>query len=322
MTTTVPGSQSQLGASVLGAGIGTPVARDFVNLPFGRRLPVLVGFILLPVVSLKAAGQGGVDYDGHSFVTNPAPLLHFRVQDRPRLHGIDYHFPEQTAHGVALLARFPPFRLSDRRIHVDGPWYDNDAANLHFSRGITTIGAIPRYREQADAATNLRRQPQSRKWMLLTDPVWYAAAARLASELAQKNAADPRIPALRLLSEKHCYTNDRAAYLELGRFTFASERWSTDANGHFVGFPAIDIETTDGFQHPGSHPRGLPGKPRHSFHGRLPASHVGPGTVPSAQPGRLAAPHPRSARLQRSFRNDRLRMETPAGARRGAALFG
>src|SRR4051812_645398 len=85
-----------------------------------------------------------VDYDGHVFVTNPAPTLKFVRKMRPTPTGVDYDFAEQTAHGVVLLSRFPEFKLSDRRIHVDGPWYDSDAANLHFTRGIASIGAIPR----------------------------------------------------------------------------------------------------------------------------------------------------------------------------------
>jgi hypothetical protein len=190
-----------------------------------------------------------VDYDGHPFVTQAAPVLKFQRKTAPNLTGIDYWFPEQTAHGVALLSRFPAFKLSDRRIHVDGPWYDNEAANLHFTRGIATVGAIPRYREKDDAPTNLRKLPQFQKWSLMTDPVWYAAAGRLAKKLEKEDPASPHLPALRFLSEKHCYTNDRAAYLELGRYTFQSERWPTDQHGRFVGYPAIDIETTEGWNH-------------------------------------------------------------------------
>lgn len=60
------------------------------------------------------------DYDGHPFVTNPAPVLQFQRKVAPTPTGIGYEFAEQTAHGVALLSRFPAFTLSDRRIHVDG----------------------------------------------------------------------------------------------------------------------------------------------------------------------------------------------------------
>ncbi len=207
--------------------------------------------------TLAVAAESGlhvtpsVDYDGHAFVTNTAPGLRFERRNAPGRNGegIDYEFPEQTAHGVALLARFPAFKLSDRRIHVDGPWYDTAAANLHFTRGITSIGAIPRYREREDAPTNVRNLSQLQKWSLLTDPLWYAAAARLVRKLEKEDSADPRIPALRFLSEKHCYTNDEAAYRALGRYTFESERWPTDRDGEFVGYAAIDIETTEGFVH-------------------------------------------------------------------------
>lgn len=189
------------------------------------------------------------DYDGHAFVTNSAPVLKFVRKVQPTLTGIDYDFAEQTAHGVALLSRFPEFKLSDRRIHIDGPWYDSDAANLHFTRGIASIGAMPRYREKENAPTNLRKLPQFQKWSLMTDPVWYAAAARLVKKLEQENPADTRIAALRFLSKKHCYTNNEAAYRALGRYAFESERWPTDKKGEFVGYTAIDIETTEGFVH-------------------------------------------------------------------------
>ena len=210
------------------------------------RLCFIAAALILTCAS-QAVAQ--VDFDGHPFITNPAPVLTFQRKATPNLRGIDYAFPEQTAHGVALLSRFPPFKLSDRRIHVDWPWYDSDAANLHFTRGIATVGAIPRYRERDDAPTNVRKLPQFQKWSLMTDPVWYAAAARLVKKLEQEHPSDPRIPALRFLSENHCYTNDMAAYRKLGRYTFESERWPTDLNGHFVGYPAIDIETTSGFEH-------------------------------------------------------------------------
>jgi len=205
------------------------------------------------IFAFAVAARGGIaaelrDYDGHPFVTNPAPVLKFERKTQPSLTGIDYEFPEQTAHGVALLSRFPQFQLSDRRIHVDGPWYNSDAANLHFTRGIASIGAIPRYREKENAPTNLRKLPQVQKWSLMTDPMWYAAAARLVKKLEKESPGDARIAALRFLSEKHCYTNDEAAYRELGRYAFESERWPTDLKGEFVRYPAIDIETTEGWK--------------------------------------------------------------------------
>jgi hypothetical protein len=204
---------------------------------------------ILFVLFTQSRAADGVDFDGHAFVTTPAPVLQFRRQTSPRLGGIDYAFPDQTAHGVALLSRFPAFTLSDRRIHVDGPWYDSDAANLHFTRGIATIGAIPRYRETDEAPTNVRRLPQFQKWSLMTDPMWWGHAVRLADELEGKDPADARIAALRALGVGHYFTNDAAAYRALGRQVFEQERWPTDTEGRFVGYPAIDIETTGGFEH-------------------------------------------------------------------------
>lgn len=216
------------------------------------RPPFFPGLLAMATISLAAVvatAAQAVDFDGHPFVTNSAPVLKFERKTKPAPAGIDYEFPEQTAHGVALLARFPAFTLSDRRIHVDGPWYDSDEANLHFTRGIASIGAMPRYREKEQAPTNLRKLLQFQKWSLITDPVWYAAAARLVKKLEKEDPSDARIAALRFLSEKHCYTNDEAAYRELGRYAFQSERWPTDRRGHFVGYAAIDIETTQGFEH-------------------------------------------------------------------------
>lgn len=196
-----------------------------------------------------ALGAAPLDYDGHPFVTNAAPVLQFERKTAPNLRGIDYPFAEQTAHGIALLSRFPEFKLSDRRIHVDGPWYDDEAANLHFTRGIATVGAIPRYREIDDAPTNVRRLHQFRKWSLMTDPMWWGHATRLLKKLEALDPADPRLPALRAFGEGHYFTNDAPAYRELGRHVFESERWPTDVEGRFVGYPAIDIECTGGWEH-------------------------------------------------------------------------
>ncbi len=211
--------------------------------------PLIIAILGLAATVATVPSAPQVDYDGHPFVTNPAPKLRFERKLAPAATGIDYEFPEQTAHGVALLSRFPEFRLSDCRIHVDGPWYDRDAANLHFTRGIASVGAIPRYREKEDAPTNVRRLPQYQKWSLMTDPLWWGAAARLVKKLEKENPSDPRLPALRFFSEGHCFTNDADAYRELGRYAYQSERWPTDLQGHFVGYPAIDIETTGGFEH-------------------------------------------------------------------------
>jgi len=204
---------------------------------------------LVAGLALAAHGANNVDYDGHLFVTQSAPVLKFERRLAPKLEGIDYPFEEQTAHGVALLSRFPEFKLSDRRIHVDGPWYDSDEANLHFTRGITSIGAIPRYREKENTPTNLRKLPPEQKWSLMTDPQWWGQAVRLADKLERKDPTDTRIAALQAFGLKHYFTNDEAAYLELGRYTYQQERWPTDKLGRGVLYPSIDIETTYGFEH-------------------------------------------------------------------------
>lgn len=210
---------------------------------------VSLQFQFLSALASGAELPARVDYDGHPFVTAPAPTLRFERKSAPAPTGIDYDFPEQTAHGVALLSRFPAFTLSDRRLHVDGPWYDDPAANLHFTRGIASVGAIPRYREKDDAPTNLRQVSSSRKWSLMTDPMWWGHAIRLADLLEKQNPADERIAALRAFGVKHYFTNDAAAFRALGRHVFEQERWATDAQGQFVRYPSIDIETTGGWEH-------------------------------------------------------------------------
>lgn len=202
-----------------------------------------------PPDALPSPPRRGVDYAGTPFVTDPAPELTFRVQESPRRHGIDYPFPDQTARGVALLSRFPAFTLSDRRIHVDGPWYAEPDANAHFTRGIATVGAIPRYRESDDAPTNVRDLPPERKWSLMTDPMWWGHAVRFLEQLERTDPADPRIPALRAFGVGHKMTPDEAAFRALGHYVFHNERFATDRSGRFVGFPAIDIECTEGWEH-------------------------------------------------------------------------
>lgn len=191
---------------------------------------------------------GGTDYEGRPFVTQAAPVLTFQRKTQPNLTGIDYAFAEQTARGVALLSRFPAFTLSDRRIHVDGPWYDSMSANLHFSRGIQSVGAIPRYREIEGHPTNVRLLAPTNKWQLMTDPLWYQLAINLANQLEGQNPSDPRVGPLRTFGINHLFSNDEATFRELGRYGYNSERWPTDINGNSVRYPCLDIETTGNFE--------------------------------------------------------------------------
>jgi hypothetical protein len=181
-------------------------------------------------------------------VTQSAPRLAFERRLAPRPKGIDYPFAEQTARGVALFARFPEFALSDRRIHVSGPWYDDPAANLHFSRGIATVEAIPNYRLDG-APTSVRDLPPARKWQLLCDPVFRHYAKLLADELAAKDPADARIAPLRTFAADHKFTRHEAAFTELGRRTWTGERGPTDKGFKGVLYPCIDIEQTGGWEH-------------------------------------------------------------------------
>jgi len=101
------------------------ICRSKLSRPVLGTCLIIGGFVTISIAHPAAP----VDYDGHPFVTQSAPVLKFQRKTAPNLTGIDYWFPEQTAHGAALLSRFPAFKLSDRRIHVDGPWYNDDAAN-------------------------------------------------------------------------------------------------------------------------------------------------------------------------------------------------
>lgn len=194
------------------------------------------------------AAAPSADFQGRPFVTQAAPALVFERKTAPAPAGIDYPFDEQTARGAAVLSRFPPFKLSDRRIHIDGPWYSDPAANLHFTRGISSVGAMPRYREDEKSPANVRKLDPSQKWMLMIDPIWWSRATELARKLEKANPADPRLPALRAFGTGHCMTNDQEAYLELGRHTFQGERWPLDSQGRFVAYPSIDVECSQGWQ--------------------------------------------------------------------------
>ncbi len=195
----------------------------------------------------NAAPLEGHDFGGRPFVTQRAPTLNFERKKAPAFDGIDYPFAEQTARGVALFARFPEFNLSDRRIHVSGPWYDSAAANLQFSRGITSVEAMPNFRLD-DAKTNIRAISHTHKWQLMGDPLFWSAAKKLADEFQAANPNDERIAPLRLLADEHKMAPHEGAYLALGREIWNSERFATDAAGKGVLYPCIDIELTGGFE--------------------------------------------------------------------------
>lgn len=188
------------------------------------------------------------DFAGNPVIKTPAPTLTFIRQTAPRVNGIDYAFPEQTAEGVALLSRFPSFSLSDRTVHVDGPWYASPGANLHFSRGISTIGAWPNYRLHDSDPTTVRKLPMARKHNLWNDDIFWNAAASLADSLESQNASDSRIAPLRTFSTEHVFVNDEAAFTALGRTMYNSERGPVDFNFEGVLFPCLDIESTGGWE--------------------------------------------------------------------------
>jgi hypothetical protein len=204
--------------------------------------------LALCAASRATAQPAPVDYGGRPFVTDPAPVLTFERRTEPRPGGIDYPFAEQTARGVCLFARFPEFSLRDRRIHVSGPWYADPAADLHFTRGITSIEAMPNFR--LDGATNsVRDVPAEHKWQLMCDPLFWGYAARRADELAAADPDDPRIASLRAFGVDHTMVQDEAAFHEIGRAAWVGERAPTDAAFEGVLYPCIDIETTGGWEH-------------------------------------------------------------------------
>ena len=197
-------------------------------------------------VPQTAGAQPTADYRGVPFVTQAAPVLKFERRSTPRLRGIDYDFAEQTAQGVALFSRFPAFTMSDRRIHVSGPWYDNAEANGHFTHGITAVEAMPNYRAGAD---DMRNIPNSHKWLLMTDPLWYIYSNILANELAASNPNDPRIVPLRGFADNHVVPTDVDALVSLGHRAWRGERYSTDSSGKGFVYPMVDIETSAGWEH-------------------------------------------------------------------------
>ena len=197
-----------------------------------------------------AGTQPTVDYRGVPFVTKAAPVLKFERRSTPRLRGIDYDFPEQTAQGVTLFSRFPPFTLSDRRIHVGGPWYDNDEANAHFTRGITSVEAMPAYRSESNTTTNMWKVPYYKKGQLINDGggVCWGYASKLADDLAKVNANDPRIPALRKFANDHEMSDNRAAFLALGHRIWEIER-GIDMNQQGTMYPTLDVEQSGGWDY-------------------------------------------------------------------------
>ena len=190
---------------------------------------------------------GPVDYQNRPFITQPAPELSFQRKSAPNPRGIDYPFSEQTARGVALLSRFPAFTNSGLRIHAMGPWYSNSAANLHFSRGISTISALPRYRLNDADPASVRKLPPNRKWDLEGDGLFWGYAAGLADDFQAQNPNDSRIASLRTFATSHVFVNDQSAFTELGRRIWSRERLPLDAGGRHVDYFSADIELTGNF---------------------------------------------------------------------------
>ena len=190
-----------------------------------------------------------VDYEGRPFVAQAAPNLTFLRKLAPSPGGIDYLFSEQTAQGVALLARFPGFTNQDKRVHVMGPWYSNNAANLHFTRGISTISTLPRYRLDDTLPASVRKLSPSQKWDIEGDPLFWSYAGQLADNLTGQNPADPRIGPLRTFANSHNFVADQSAFAELGRHIWNSERWPLDISGRHVRYFCADIELSGGFEH-------------------------------------------------------------------------
>ena len=181
-------------------------------------------------------------------MTTPAPNLKFERRSAPRLRGIDYDFPEQTAQGVCLFSRFPDFTLSDKQILAGGPWYSTVGANGHFTHGITTIEAKPAYRDPLNVTTNAYNLPYTQKHELLNDPQVWDYAGKLADELAAVNPNDARIPALRTMANDHAMSNDQAAFTALGSRIWQSER-GIDSKNQGMKYFFLDVEQTGGWEY-------------------------------------------------------------------------
>lgn len=210
-------------------------------------------YALATMITLAgAAGAGaadasaGRDFEGRAFVTQKAPVLKFERRLAPRPGGIDYKFAEQTARGVALFSRFPEFALSDRRIHVSGPWYDSFEANGHFTHGIASVEAMPNFRQ---GPSDIRKIPHTQKWLLMTDPFWWGHAQRLADDLAKSNSNDELIAPLRIFGEGHKFVRHEAAFKAMARRAWQHERVQLDERGKGVVYAMIDIEGTEGWEH-------------------------------------------------------------------------
>lgn len=186
------------------------------------------------------------DYRGVPFVTQKAPVLRFRESDSPKLEGINYPFQQQLAQGVCLFNRFPPFTLSDRKVFISGPWYDTSSANGEFTHGITAVMALPNFRQ---GPTDLSRLPRTDKWELINDPLVWSLAAQLADNLQKANPGDDRVAPLLTLANDHKFTDNKDAYIALGKFLWQEERYPTDSNGQGVIYPSLDIEETGGWEY-------------------------------------------------------------------------
>ena len=172
--------------------------------------------------------------------------MKFEPRTAPLPRGIDYPFAEQTAKGVALFDRFPEFKISDCRVHVSGPWFGDMAANGHFTHGITSVEAMPRFSEGA-AEASITNIPYSQKVQLLCDPIWFDSAKHLAAELEKQNPNDDRIPVLRALADKHrMIAEHKEAFLSLGRYYWEHGGRNKDAHHQGIKYPMIDIECTEG----------------------------------------------------------------------------
>lgn len=209
---------------------------------------IFCGILLVGQSALAAP----VDYLGNPFITNQAPDLRFEARVAPHSYGIDYSFAEQTAHGVALFSRFPAFTMQDRRLHTDGPWYNTNTANGHFTHGFTSVDALPNYRLSNSAPTDIRQISYSNKFQLNGDPVWWNYATQLVGKISITNPSSTCIPALQQLGygivsggvTNHYMTNNQAAYLALGQYVGQNEKGTTDIQNQGVRYPIIDIELT------------------------------------------------------------------------------
>ncbi|GAB3568921.1 hypothetical protein GCM10027578_22380 [Spirosoma luteolum] len=184
----------------------------------------------------------GTDSEGRPFERSTAPTIPFEAKNQPYATGIAYSFPEQTAKGAALLKRFPPFQLTDARLHLMGPWYADADANAHFSRGVTTLAVLPNFRLPG-SPQDASALPRTKKSVMYGDDTVRTYAYIFANEIGSD---DQRYPYLYDFTQGVLSAGSEAewAFESLGTRIWYGERSTVDQQGQGSAYVTFDLETT------------------------------------------------------------------------------